>query len=154
MNEILIPLSMMIWLALMVGAVLKIYPAVRHLKTIAEATVRQNELLVALLAGAPAPPPAPVAGARKMGFGQKVLVVALIVLAVYAVSSTTIGIFAGVSNLISSSSAVAPTVLGTAATEKKPETCRNPHETLGPSGVCWCDAGYRQDPANLRCVKE
>ena len=33
------------------------------------------------------------------------------------------------------------------------ETCHDPHERLGSTGVCWCEPGYRRDPTTLTCVK-
>lgn len=34
------------------------------------------------------------------------------------------------------------------------ETCRDPHESHGSSGLCWCDTGYKRDPMTQKCVKE
>lgn len=33
-----------------------------------------------------------------------------------------------------------------------PETCRDPHERLGSTGVCFCEPGYTSDPDTLKCV--
>jgi hypothetical protein len=35
-----------------------------------------------------------------------------------------------------------------------PETCRDPHEHLGSSGVCWCESGYTRDVTTLKCLKD
>ena len=36
----------------------------------------------------------------------------------------------------------------------QPETCRDPHERLGPSGLCFCEPGYHSDPTTLKCSKD
>jgi hypothetical protein len=33
------------------------------------------------------------------------------------------------------------------------ETCNDPHERLGLTGVCWCESGYTRDSTSLKCVK-
>jgi hypothetical protein len=34
-----------------------------------------------------------------------------------------------------------------------PETCRDPHESLGSTGVCFCEPGYTREPTTLKCVQ-
>ena len=34
-----------------------------------------------------------------------------------------------------------------------PETCRDPHERLGSTGVCFCEPGYKRDATTLKCVQ-
>ena len=47
-------------------------------------------------------------------------------------------------------------VLGSSVETPKvrPETCRDPHEHLGSSGVCLCDTGYHNEPTSLTCIKD
>ena len=33
-----------------------------------------------------------------------------------------------------------------------PQTCTDPHERVGQTGVCWCEPGYTRDPTSLKCV--
>ncbi len=40
-----------------------------------------------------------------------------------------------------------------AVTPRTPETCRDPHERLGPSGACFCEPPYHTDPTTLKCVQ-
>jgi hypothetical protein len=34
-----------------------------------------------------------------------------------------------------------------------PENCRDPHERVGTSGVCFCEEPYHTDPTTFKCVK-
>ena len=43
-----------------------------------------------------------------------------------------------------------PALGGAAGTaQSRPETCRDPHERLGSSGICFCVDGYKQDITTL-----
>jgi hypothetical protein len=57
-------------------------------------------------------------------------------------------------NLMFSSSGVLSTFSGTAGSmeSSRPENCRDPHEHLGASGVCFCNDGYTRDATTLACV--
>lgn len=81
--------------------------------------------------------------------GARTAVVIAALLGILIAGGLTVGLLLSSSNLtIGSSGAEGST--GSA----RVETCRDPHEHLGPSGVCWCDTGYRRDVTTLRCVKE
>jgi len=36
----------------------------------------------------------------------------------------------------------------------RPEACRDPHERVGPSGVCFCEPGYHSDSTTLKWVRD
>ena len=51
-------------------------------------------------------------------------------------------------------SAIASDIKGGEKTKIFPETCADPHERAGQTGVCWCEQGYRRDSTTLKCVKQ
>jgi hypothetical protein len=58
-------------------------------------------------------------------------------------------------NLRLSFSGLAPGLSGIgASTGGSVETCRDPHERPGASGLCWCETGYKRDVTTQKCVKE
>lgn len=40
-----------------------------------------------------------------------------------------------------------------AVAPRAPETCRDPHQRLGPSGDCFCEPPYHSDPTTFKCVQ-
>lgn len=50
------------------------------------------------------------------------------------------------SSVVPTSSVETPTV--------RPETCHDPHERLGTSGLCFCEPGYHSDPTTLKCITD